>query len=48
MAYSFKGFILYGRKHGKCSIQADAVLKKELGVRHLDQKAAGKSLSLLP
>lgn len=46
MAYNFKDSIYYGRKHD--SVQADTVLKKELGFLRLDQKAARKSLSLLP
>ena len=45
LAYSYRGSVHYyhGRKRG--SIQSDIVLKKELGIQHLDPKATRQRLS---
>ena len=39
----FRGLVYYGGKHG--SVQADMVLEKNLGVLHLDLKAARRRLA---
>jgi hypothetical protein len=42
LAYSFRGSVHYGRKHG--SLKADMVLERELIVLHLDLQAARRRL----